>query len=344
MLTSESVNPTLLPGLIKAIEKYILIYNTQDFITNANLSLKNVVKTGAAGLALGASVVTAYAAMKGAARIKMKGKSLQLEQGNIKVKVVKQQDKPSLTKMAGELGDRVDKAIDKPSSKPAVTGFEMPKYDTVSLEPTWLRVDTPDGPKIIGVKVVPFKVKSTSGMVGLLMDDKSLKKLTYMANKFGRSVMRVFFRAMRGIKIIPGFKYKPITGNIKQDVVWATSQYGKNTFVCFSQLDLEKDDMFTSPTAVQKLHKLGWASMIVTDDVNKQATFCMKQFGGICSTIPYSFIFSSFGKEVHQVYKDIDDASRSAGPFFRKKSTSRAKIFSDARTLAKLEKYSTLRE
>ena len=54
----------------------------------------------------------------------------------------------------------------------------------------------------------------------------------------------------------------------------------------------------------------------------------MKQFGGVCSTIPYSFIFASLGREHGQVYKDMEEAQRSAGPFFRKKSTTKRKIIS----------------
>ena len=97
-------------------------------------------------------------------------------------------------------------------------------------------------------------------------------------------------------------------------------------FVCFSKLDFDEEEMLSNPGMVQKLHKLGWASMVVTDDVNKEVTFCMKQFGGVCSKVPYSFIFASLGKEHHQVYQDIEDANRSAGPFFRKKSTTRRKL------------------
>jgi len=352
MLTSESVNPTILPGLIKAIEKYILIYNTDDILKHVNSNLSHIVQNAAKGIVtVGAGLAVAALAKKVGDEageylptFRMKGKKFELtEQPKTYLKV-----QPQKTTTTGQDVEKGTKAAGKSAIKDltktsTITGFEMPKYDTVSLEPTWVQVTTGLGAKLIGVKVVPFKVKSTTGMVGLLMQDKELKKMDYLAQKMGRTVMRVVFRALRGLKI-PGFKDKAISGNAQADIVWATSQYGKNAFVCFSQLDLEKDDIFTSPQAVQKLHKLGWASLIVTDDVNKQATFCMKQFGGICSTIPYSFIFASLGKEHAQVYKDIEDAARSAGPFFRKSSTTRKKLFSDSITLAKLEKYSTLRE
>lgn len=334
MLTSSSVNPTILPGLIKTVEKYIIIYNMNDVLNHANSIISKSAGTakglaGAAATAAVAAGVSAYISSK-TNRIVQKGKELELKEQ--KLKQTQFPNQPGLTKkqQADDISSAVGKALEKsktPTGK--IENFDMPKYDTVSLEPTWIKVNTDSGAKLLGVKVVPFKVKSTTGMVGLLMNDAELKKMAYLSNKFGRTVTRVFFRAMRGLRIIPGFSGKAVSGDIKKDIVWASTQYGKNMFVCLSQLDIEAEDMFTSPQAVQRLHKLGWASLVITDDVNKQATFCMKEFGGICSTIPYSNMFASLGKEQHQVYKDLEDAQRSAGPFFRRKSTTKRKIFSD---------------
>lgn len=334
MLTSSSVNPTVLPGLIKTVEKYIIIHNMDDVLRNINSSIaRGVIGTakGIAGTAATAAVaagVSAYIHSK-TSRIVKQGNELVLKEQKLKQTQIPNQ--PGLTKKqyAQDVGQSVSGAIQKSqTSTGMIKDFDMPKYDTVSLEPTWVKINTDSGAKLLGVKVVPFKVKSTTGMVGLLMNDSQLKKMETLANKFGRTVARVFFRAMRGIRM-PGFSGKALSGDPKKDILWATTQYGKNMFVCLSQLDIEADDMFTSPQAVQRLHKLGWASLIITDDVNKQATFCMKEFGGICSVIPYSNMYASLGKEQHQVYKDLEDAQRSAGPFFARKSTTKRKLFSD---------------
>jgi len=333
MLTSASVNPTVLPGLIKTVEKYIIIHNMNDVLNHANNIISKTAGTAkslagvAATAAIGAGV-SAYINSK-TSRLVQKGKEIELKEQKLKQTQIPNQPGLTTKQYAGDVSQAVGKAIEKtktPSGK--IENFDMPRYDTVSLEPTWIKVNTDSGAKLLGVKVVPFKVKSTTGMVGLLMNDAELKKMAYLSNKFGRTVARVFFRTMRGIRV-PGFSGKTVSGDIKKDVVWAQSQYGKNMFICLSQLDIEAEDMFTSPQAVQRLHKLGWASLIITDDVNKQATFCMKEFGGICSTIPYSNMFASLGKEQHEVYKDLEDAQRSAGPFFSRKSTTKRKIFSD---------------
>ncbi len=47
MLTSASVNPTLLPGIIKAIEKYIIIHNTDDVLNHFNSVATDIAKTAA---------------------------------------------------------------------------------------------------------------------------------------------------------------------------------------------------------------------------------------------------------------------------------------------------------
>jgi len=334
LLTSESVNPTLLPGIIKAVEKYIIVNNIDEVLNHFNSALSGVVKAGITGaITVGASVAAAAILAKGTARIKKSGKELKLTEagyggGSAKVGgTMANPNQPAAIPPTAkqQIVQGVADSVQKAASNAGIKSFEMPKYDTVSLEPSWVQVNTNSGAKLIGVKVVPYKVKSTTGMVGLLMSDKELKKLSYHAAKMGRTVSRVLSRAIRAL---PGVKGKIITGDAKTDIVLAKSEFGKNAFVCFSQLDIEKDDIFTSPDAVKRLQKLGWTSMIITDDVNKQATFCMKQFGGICSTIPYSFIFASLGKEHAQVYKDLEDAARSAGPFFRKKSTTRRKLFS----------------
>jgi len=351
MLTSASVNPNILPGLIKAIEKYIIIHNTDDVLQNFNSTLKDIIRAGVTGAVVtGASLAVAAAAGKASSRLRVKSGKFELTEQEMPMVPSTSSMTKDIIKQAGittktvkHVEKDIQQQIKNIEKDSGVTRFEMPRYDAVSLEPTWVQVHTNQGAKLIGIKIVPFKVTSTTGMVGLLLSDRELKKMSYLSNKLGRTVMRVIFRFMRGLKI-PGIKDKPITGNPKTDIVWATSQYGKNTFVCLSQLDLEQDEAFTSPPVVQRLHKLGWASLIVTDDVNKQATFCMRQFGGICSTIPYAFIFSSLGREHGQVYKDIEDAQRSAGPFFRKRSTTKRKLFSDAKIIAKLNKYSTLKE
>ena len=62
---------------------------------------------------------------------------------------------------------------------------------------------------------------------------------------------------------------------------------------------------------------MGWNSFLAADDVNKRVIFCMKQFHGLCSTVPYRLVYSSLGKEHHRAYEEMEDIKKSASPFFK---------------------------
>jgi len=313
MLTSNSVSPNVIPGIIKAVEKYVLLYNTNEVLKVANITAKGAgaLKTGAE-LAL---VAGKYLSVK------------ENEEIEEQFKGIKVGSKPS---------DDKSKPVPTPSflknrgSTPQPR-LDMPRSESISLEPTWMQVTTKaKGLQILGVKVIPFRIKSADNAVKLLLDDKQLKFLTYLLKKYGRSATRVFFRVLRTLRI-PGIKDLALTGNPKMDVTFAGTQYGQNLFLCFSQLELDQEKEFEKPYLVQRLNKLGWASFIITDDVNKRATFCMKEFGGICSVVPYGFIFSSLGREHAKVYEDLEELKKSGGPFFNRK-TNRRMTFKESRS------------
>jgi hypothetical protein len=198
--------------------------------------------------------------------------------------------------------------------------LEIPNASAVSLEPTWLQVTTQrSGLQVLGIKVVPFRIKYPGNIIELLMRDKSLRDLNFLTSKYMRGMTRVLSR------VLPG--KGTISGNFKKDVLDAQTTYGSNMFLCLSQLDLQQDDMLSTPAGVKRLHDLGWASIIIADDVSRTGTFCMKEFSGICSVVPYSYMFASLGKEQSQAYQDLEDIKKKSGPFF-KMSTNRKRVFS----------------
>jgi len=338
MLISENVNKDIIPGLAKSIEKYILVYNTDSLVKQVNNSAKKLIKVGAKGAfqaGLGVATILAANKLKNMT-LRQKGSKLTVESVDINeqdkdvqraaLKYAANKKQQSFQQQtAKDTSDKIDKSL---SLKGGVSKINTPKMDQLSLEPTWINIDTDSGAKLLGVKVVPYTVK-TDSMVALLLNDSSLKTLSAVSKKYGRMILRVLFRVWRGIKkVLPGIHQSSITGDAKNDIVWANTEYKKDLFICLSQLDLDQADFKSNPGVMSKLNQLGWASMIFADDVNKRATFCMKEFGGVCSLLPYSHMYASFGKEHGQVYSDLQDAQKSTGPFFRKKSTTRRKIFS----------------
>ncbi|MHA1815363.1 MAG: hypothetical protein ACTSX1_05105 [Candidatus Heimdallarchaeaceae archaeon] len=318
MLISSSVSPNVIPGLTKAIEKYILVYNIDKVLRAANLGVGKIVKAAGSAVNVGIKVGS--------------GGTLSMRES---IEPLFEEDP---VKPGQRGGSKTGIEIKTSGAKGPPPRLEIPK-DSVSLEPTWIHVTTErKGLQILGVKVIPFRVQSSENIVNIIMSDQKLKGLDYLAAKYSRVGLRVMMRFLRAIRI-PMIKDKALTGDPKYDLLWGGTQYGSDMFVALSQLDLDgAEEIFSKPGVVRRIHKLGWASMVITDDVNKKATFCMREFGGVCSVVPYQFIYSSLGKDHAKVYDDLEDVKRTASPFFSMR-TNRRKVFGETVAHHKLLKY-----
>ena len=344
MLTSSNVNPNIIPGLAKAIEKYTLIYNTDDILRVVNGKLATIFKI-AAPVILSAGTLALAPKIRGMVSKFAENQNLSEIELDQLSEVFPQNWNPKWGQKTNQGEEPKEREKGLPRSpveiKKGISKLDIPKAfpESLSLEPTWVQLNTDiKGLQLLGVKVVPFVIESSAPIIDLMMQDTNLKSWALQSQKFMRKVPRFLFKFMRALRI-PGIKDKALTGDPKKDVIYGTTGYGRSMFLAISNLDMEQSALFSNPNVVRKLHKLGWASFVITDDVNKTATFCMKEFGGICSQLPYSYIMASQGKGQHDVYKDLEDIKRSAGPFFRM-STNRRKMFSE-RIVAK--KYSNYR-
>jgi hypothetical protein len=362
MLSSASVSPNVLPGIVKAIEKYILLYNTDDVLKAASKTTAGDILSTGSKLAASTLLTTAatagaaYAVSKGSpaaaaaaakagtaiAAAVQKGKSLLNNKDvDIEGETLNEAGTTATAKIPTPPGSKdKDKTVTTTTQQQTFTPtINMPRNnESVSLEPTYLTVQTAKKQmQILGVKVVPFEIRSSEPIVSLITKDIQLKQFSFKVEKYTRMLTRVFHRIMRKIPLT-SIKDKVLTGDPKNDVILGKTQYGKNMFLCINRLDLQNDDMLSSPDILRKLQSLGWASIVVLDDVNKRATFCMKEFGGICSVVPYSYIFSSLGKEHNKVYEDLEDVRKASGPFFRAR-TNRRKAFTEGTKQTTSDKY-----
>jgi len=346
MLTSPGVSPNVLPGIIKAVEKYLLVYRTDEVLRHASTtSAGKILKVGGQILAAAATAAAAGAAGAAAASI-LSGKGsagyLESDNQNFVDKDFLNEKEPQQKNTQNNIGTQVNVDVNMKGGgggdKPQLS---IPTASAVSLEPTWLQITTEkSGMQLLGVKVVPFMIKSPNTVVSILNHDQSLKLLHYLVSRYLRLMARVILR------IIPKFigMRGHISGNIKKDVIYADTKYKDNMFICLSQLDLDTEESFASDQkGVRKLHKLGWASFIIANDVNRTGTFCMKEFGGVCSVIPYSYMFASLGKDQVEAYKDLEDIKKKSGPFFRM-STNRKRVFSSEASVTVVDKYLELLE
>ena len=317
MLTSADVSSNVVPGIASILEKYLLIYEIDELLKDQKR------QTGAKS--------------RWGEVIRVKSRLMIREQ--------KPPQKPKLTPdEEEELAYRKEKGKRRAAKEPTEVKIDFPKAQSLAVDPTYVKIDTPqEGVQLLGVKVVAFPVRSNKPFVKILMDDRSRTWLSpsYITKRYSRAIIRYVYYGLRSLKI-PFIRSKALTGDPKYDILWATTKYAARPFAVFNYADFS-ESFFDEPRAIRNLYRLGWSSFIAADDVNKRAIFCMKDFGGVCSTVMYSFMFSTLGSEHARVYNDLEEVRRSAGPFFRVK-INRKKLFGESMATSKLAEYRKLLE
>jgi hypothetical protein len=333
MLTSRSVSQNVIPGIAKALEKFTIVYGMDKILRVANSSLHtavgNVVSLGTGGI-LKMQEATEIIDEDSGGRYKT-GK--QSKRGQTVQLGTSPQSSDDDDEQQGQKRGPKPIQIKTPEQK---INIHDPSYAALSIEPTWISIQTGRaGLKVLGVKVLPFFVDAPDGIISAMLRDTALDYNEYLTQKFKRASIRLLWKLARTFHVGGD---RVITGDPDVDILWATTQYKHNIFTCFNQIELEAPGILDSPATVKKLFNLGWTSFIVADDVNKKATYCMEEFGGVCSTVPYNFLYSSLGSEHSKVFQTIDDVRKSAGPFFRM-TTSKRKIFGECLAKNKQTEY-----
>jgi len=335
MLTDESVSQNTLPGICKALEKFILIYE-----------LDAIMKiTGWTVLAVGSKI-----AGQMATKTKYRKEDLMFEISEAKaLPGAKKKEEDTIPE---ELLDTEEKKRSKtrrssgdPRKKPqpgeqlfdalgnlkdiGTVKVDLPKDQALSVEPTFMMVTTTLGTRIIGVKVIPVPVKSSKySLAELLVMDAALRPMDALVYKISRKAIRGFWALCRFLRL-PFLSDQIISGDPEKDILWAQSFHKRYVFCLLNYADFSDSNFFKHAGGIHKLHSVGWNSFVVADDVNKRAIFCMKEFHGLCSSVSYQFIYSSLGKEHAKVYDDLEDLKKSASPFFRS-SVNQKRLFSEA--------------
>ena len=304
MLTSKSINPSVMPGITRALEKYILLHNLKDGELLDNK------------------------------KVRIKGNKFVFESGELEIHT--EQAGPG-TKGSAPTG----RGGKKPGDRVEKVEIHEPKQsDALTLSPTFVYVTNPKTgqTEVVGVKVIPFVVENDAALIQGMLSDKGLKGLGAKIKRYERSIVkfgyRLWHKTIANIPFMPG--EHPLTGDPRKDVILNTSTFKENVFVCLNKIDIP-ENFFTSASDIQKLFGLNWTSLIFCDDVNKMASFCMRDYKGVCSTIPYSYLYA-FSKEASKVYEDITDVKKSAGPIFRRKA-SITKLLGESKAINKKNEF-----
>lgn len=329
MLVDGTISENVIPGVCKALEKFILIYQMEAIMKITGLKI----------LYVGGSLATM------AARTVIPKTQTEAEvppghppSGTKNLQNVTPQQvyvNPNINvnvKGSGGGKNLADTAFNilKSTRDLATTNVEFPKDQSLSLEPTYTIVTTPTGTRLIGVKVIPFPVKTKKySLPVLLCGEASLGFFTSLILRYERKVIRGFWALCRALRI-PFLKSKIISGDPEKDILWASTVYKRNIF-CLVNHDDMKDELFKEAGGINQLFDVGWNSFISADEINKRVIFCMKQFNGLCSSVPYSFVYSSVGKDHLKVYEKLEDIKKAANPFFKTSKSSMKKIFEEGK-------------
>lgn len=220
----------------------------------------------------------------------------------------------------------------KKAAKATITDLK-----SVSLEPSSIKVANKDGSEsIIGVKVVPIRVKSDAKLSHLMVNDLKFGFIRSTFIAVGRKVMRWMYQKLGSQD------YDVATGDIRKDMFMARTGLKGNAFVVLSKDEDIDTVLFSQPKKIQKLFSLSWGNMIMADDINRVAYFCMKKFKGLCSMIPYGMIYQTLGQT--QVFDDLEDVRRKSGAVFKRKPTKMKKVFAEQHSQIKLSDYQYVSE
>jgi len=201
------------------------------------------------------------------------------------------------------------------SKTDAKVDLEFHSQTSINIEPTYVTASTRKGTRIIGIKVVPFEINTDSNILKMMNTDLRLKGFEKLVNKHFRKGASLFYKMANKFKL-PKLSGGVINDDPEKAILFSSTQHGKNIFLLLNKSDIE-NNIELNPNTVSNLFGMGWSSLIVADDINKRATFCMKEFNGMCSSVAYDFLYVSISRDAHRVYANLEDVRKSASPFFK---------------------------
>ncbi len=334
LLVSNTISKNIIPGVCKILENHIMVYGLTDLLKR----IRNSPQSGGDWTVINKKVVKRENANVDLPTL-LYNEIIQEGSG-----IYGQTGPGSKTPSNVSIGGKP--VASNKHANVAITPYNI---QTISLEPTWMKIDQVDkkGNRIsgvIGVKVVPYAVKSDAKFSQLLMYDNQVKFLQRLAILTGRKITsRLYKMWMKLWTSIPFISQSTtVTGDPRKDVLLKRNILNvdsvQDIFVLANQAELT-DTFYSSAKGMVKLQKMGWGSVIIADDVNRRVAFCMTELKGLCSMIPYTMLYQTFSQA--KVYEDIEDAKRNASSIFKVKRIKMSKLLGESIVQEKLENFST---
>ena len=224
---------------------------------------------------------------------------------------------------------------------------------SISLEPSTVMVSVEQKDKtvvreLLGVKIVPMRVKSDVKLGYLLTNDSKLNYIMTLMTVSGRSLLKkawsVFDKMLKTIRIGPYKEHggQVVTGDPRKDIILGRTGHQGETFITIEKGEDFDEIILSNSQKIRKLFLLGWGNLIITDNVTKQAHFCMKKYNGMCNSLPFLMLYETL--KASKSYETLEDIKKQTQSLFKTRPIRIEKILSEAKALNKLNQYRSLRE
>lgn len=369
LLMDNTISSNIIPGICATLERFLIVYKSDEIMKIGGLSPAAT----AAGVARGTAEILVTASIAALSQILAK-KYLSKTFGENKetlphqdlfisnMLLELQEDKKNFLNTYNILEDFYEmhpeppktktppKEENKIRSKTDITFNDVLKSKlnlevktgkldlntTLSLEPTYITISGKWGTEVIGVKVIPVPV-DPKPFVKQLMIDRSGEHTETFLGPIQKKLTRVFRGFMGRFKSNRNLKSDPF-----EDIIYATSKYGSNVFCLLNLASLSSDAILKDMSSMDNIFKMGWNSVIVADDISKRAYFCMKEFGGICSSINYSYMMTSLNDKFEKSFEKLEDLKKSSSIYFRANSKKPSQILGESVVKSYLDKFKNI--
>ena len=345
MIVSQAVSENAIPAIAKTAELYLVSNKVHDIINDVEVKRFNKINKISMKI-VGKKIV----AKESVDLTEDFGEDMIKTGTGTKTKTKKKEkiDSPNITiNMPAKPEKNIDAEKEKrekqkhEAAKASAT-VKMTDFKTISLEPTFIPVENIDKfgnvtRSMIGIKVLPLRVKSEAKLSALLFNDMKLNMINGMIVSFGRNALRFIYKFID--KWTFRFGNKVLSGDPRRDILMG-SHDGKG-FVVFSKIEDIDDSFLRNYSKINRLFKLGWGNIIIADEVNRSAYFCMAEYKGVCNALSYSMMYQNLGQL--KVYETLEDAKRQSSSLFKIKKNF-SKIIGESIADQKLIKYNSVSE
>jgi hypothetical protein len=346
MMASKSISENTLPGIAKMLEAYIAVYMQDEILYTLNTQARNM-KTPKMkykikrGRILGESLDLSEGAPPPELELDVEPGTKEEEERKRKEEVARKKRDKEKQEIQKDMGNATyerekeaqEKTIEKAEEELKSKGRKVDlrvSDKSISIEPTKIQIHTDQyGTQILGIKVVPYRVKSDVKLSHLITHDMSLKTMDALVVRLGRIVMGYILRFLH--------RGQTVTGSPKHDIIYRTTGQKGKTFVALDKNN-DVDEYFLSKTSkINRLFKLGWGNFVLCDDVLQIAHFCLQSSKGMCEAMSYRMLYKTLGQS--GIYEDLEDLKKQNSSIFKVSRKRFSKILGEAKSDEKLFNY-----